>query len=147
MENTENLPVESVLEQSNQALDKINSSLDATITVADSALQMVEAVSRTADSFARVSEANAKRDVAIKKLDNELEKIHVVEKTINEDFKQRDRTIDISENVIQKGLESKNLDYVIAGLNAMTNVVTKSPLDSLKNQKSIGMDDDSIIEI
>lgn len=116
----------------------------------------IEQTTSLYNNFARIAESSDRRDVELakiakdsKQLDNELKKINVIEQTITTHFKERARNFDKFEEVIDKGLEINNLDYVIAGLQAMATVVTQSPLDTLKskNKKAISSDNDSIAEL
>lgn len=114
----------------------------------------IEQTTSLYNNFARIAESSNRRDIELAKiakdsqqLDNELKKINVIEQTITTHFKERSRNFDKFEEVIDKGLESNNLDYVIAGLQAMATVATQNPLEILKtkNKKAISSDDDSIV--
>ncbi len=106
----------------------------------------IEQTTSLYNNFARIAESFNRRDIELAKiakdsqqLDNELKKINVIEQTITTHFKERAKNFDKFEEVIDKGLESNNLDYVIAGLQAMATVATQNPLEILKtkNKKAI----------
>ncbi len=151
-------------ETDNRTIDTvstISSAVDSTISTVHPIVDTVaKTISTVAICKARIVETKAKRDVSMKKLSNEekalhneLKKINIIGDAIDRNFEERAKVIDKAGTVIDKGLETNDLNTVELGLGCMASVVTKSPLKDLNILGSpiidnqLEVDDDSIIDI
>lgn len=149
--NSNNLPVkvndtlkkgEQIIQQGRSLMDHIN----ATSNNIGNAANNLNQVGETYLESKRISSETALG----------LEKINENHKTINKhidtEYKKQKQTLDKAENVIDKGLDSGDIELIKVGLNTMMGTANHNPMADLKNhlddkiQKDFD-DDDFIIEI
>ena len=149
-------------EENNQMMqvEPENNLVQKSIEVVKTIDATVDKYSKYANEFANIAynykQVEAQRDVELARFERdkqainvELEKVKTVDKALDKTFSQRDRLIDTAEKVVNKGLETDDINTVVAGLKYMTDTVTKSPLEGLGLNKpqQIDYNSDDVIDL
>lgn len=149
--NSSNLPVKvnETLKKGEQIIQKGKSLVDNINTTSNNIGIAANNLNQMGETYLESKRINSQTELGLEKI---KENHRTINKHIDTEYKKQKQTLDKAENVIDKGLDSGDIEMIKVGLNTMMGTANHNPLEDLKNhlndkiQKDFD-DDDFIIEI
>ena len=156
--NSKNLPqkidnpldrAEFIIENGKELTDRINSTSSNVGNVLNQSKELIGSFNELKRTYLESEKIKSDTKLGLERIRQNHSTIH---KHIDTEYKKQKQAMDKAANVIDRGLESGDIDLVRAGLDKLAGVANHNPLTDLKNHLDQKIekdfeDDDFIIEI